>query len=99
MSKIIRFIFILSTCLMLSVQVYSQQSRSSAATKKNEQVKEENKKAYQKSRRKTIRHRREIQTSETKKRMDAADKRAQAYNRQNDKKWYQKIFKKKHSKR
>ncbi len=95
MAKISKYIFILTACLMLSVQVYPQQSKSSAATKKNEQVKEANKKAYQKARKKTIKHRREIQTKETRKRMDEADKRAEAYNKRYDKKWYEGIFKKK----
>jgi hypothetical protein len=95
MTKFSRHIFILAACVFLSLQVYPQQSKSAAATKKNEQVKEENKKAYEKARKKTIKHRREIQTKETRKRMDEADKRAEAYNRRNHKKWYQDIFKKK----
>jgi hypothetical protein len=100
MTKIIRQILILAMCLLLSVQVFSQQGKAAAATKKNEHIKEENKKAYQKARKKTIKHRREIQTKETRKRMEEADKRADAYNKRNDKKWYQEIFKKKkHRKR
>jgi hypothetical protein len=99
MTKISKYIFILTTCVMLSVQVYPQQSKSAAATKKNEHVKEENKKAYQKARIKTIKHRKEIQTRETRKRMDEADKRAEAYNKRDDEKWYQNIFKRKHRKR
>ena len=100
MIKISKYIFILTACLMLSAKVYPQQSKSAAATKKNEQVKEANKKAYQKARKKTIKHRREIQTKETRKRMDEADKRAEAYNKRDDKKWYQDLFKrKKHRKR
>ncbi len=95
MKKICKHIFIVTACLMLSVQVYPQQKKASAATKKNEQVKEANKKAYQKARKKTIKHRREIQTDETRKRMEEADKRAKAYNKRDDKKWYQDIFKKK----
>ena len=95
MTKISQYIFILTACVMLSVQVYPQQSKSATATKKNEQVKEANKKAYEKARKKTIKHRREIQTKETRKRMDEADKRAEAYNKRDDKKWYQDIFKRK----
>ena len=82
MTKISKYIFILTACVMLSVQVYPQQSKSAAATKKNEQIKEENKKAYEKARKKTIKHRREIQTTETRKRMDEVDKRADAHNKQ-----------------
>jgi hypothetical protein len=95
MNKISRQIFIFTACMMLSVQVYPQQSKSAAATKKNEQVKEENKKAYEKARKKTIKHRREIQTKETRKRMNETDRKAEAYNTRNDKKWYQDIFKRK----
>lgn len=95
MAKIIRQIFILIVCLILSVKVYPQQGKAAAATKKNEHVKEENKKAYQNARKKTIKHRKEIQTKETRLRMDETDKRADAYNKRNDKKWYQDIFKKK----
>ena len=95
MNKIGKYIFILAACMMLSVQVYPQQSKSAAATKKNEQVKEEEKKAYQKARKKTIQHRKEIQTKETRKRMDETDKRANAYNKRDDRKWYQDIFKRK----
>jgi hypothetical protein len=99
MNRIFKHIFILSACLMLSVQVFTQQSKSAAATKKNENVKEENKKAYEKARKKTIKHRREIQTKETQKRMADVDKRADAYNKRDDKKWYQEIFKKKKHRR
>jgi hypothetical protein len=95
MTKFSKYIFILTACVVLSVQVFPQQSKSSAATKKNERVKEENKKAYEKARKKTIKHRREIQTKETRKRMDEADKRAEAYNKRNHRKWYQDLFKKK----
>jgi hypothetical protein len=100
MSKITKYICILAAALMISVQVFPQQSKSVAATKKNEHVKEDEKKAYQKARKKTIKHRREIQTKETRKRMEGADKRAEAYNNRDHKKWYQEIFKrKKHRKR
>ncbi len=100
MNKICKQILIAAACLMLSMQVFPQQRKPAAATKKNEHVKEEEKKAYQKARKKTIKHRREIQTDETRKRMEEADKRAQAYNKRNDRKWYQDLFKKKkHRKR
>jgi uncharacterized membrane protein len=100
MPKISKQIFIFTVCVMLSVQAFPQQSKAAAATRKNEHVKEENKKAYQKARKKTIKHRREIQTDETRKRMEATDKKAQAYNKRNDRKWYQDLFKrKKHRKR
>ena len=96
MTKIKNYIFILAASLILTIPVSAQKSRTAEASKKkNEHVKEENKKAYQKARKKTIKHRREIQTDETRKRMEEADKRAKAYNKRDDKKWYQELFKKK----
>jgi len=64
-----------------------------------EQINRENRKAYEKARKMTLKHRREIQTPNTRKRMDEADRRALAYNRQNDKKWWQKILKRNPGKR
>jgi hypothetical protein len=99
MNSIIKYIFILTACLILSVQACPQQTRSASSAKKNEKVKEENKRAYQKARKKTIKHRREIQTPETRRRMEEADKRADAYNKRDDKRWYQNIFKRKRHRR
>jgi Flp pilus assembly protein TadB len=99
MTRFYKNIFILAACVMLSAQVFPQQGKSSAAAKKNEKVQEENKKAYEKARKKTIKHRREIQTKETRERMDGVDRKAKAYNSRNDRKWYQDIFKKKKSRR
>ena len=62
------------------------------AAKKKEQIERDSKKEYEQARKKTLKHRREIQTKETRKRMDEADKRAEAYNRQNEKKWWEKMF-------
>ncbi len=100
MTKICKHLFILIACLFLSAQLYPQQGKTAAAsTKKNERIKEENKKAYQKARKKTIKHRREIQTKETQKRMSEVDKRAEAHNKRDERKWYQDIFKRKKPKK
>jgi len=53
------------------------------------------KKAYAKARKRTIKHRREIQTGATRERMDAADERAKIYNEQNDPGFIERYFKKK----
>jgi hypothetical protein len=76
--------------------VYPQQGDATKAAKKKEMVKQANKKAYEKARKMTLKHRREIQTKETRKRMDEANKRADAYNSQNDRKWWEKIWKRHH---
>jgi hypothetical protein len=41
----------------------------------------------------TLKHRRDIQTKETRERMDAVDRRAREFNEQNKLKWWQRIFK------
>jgi hypothetical protein len=94
--RIGRQFIMLGICLMLSVQAVLPQDKPSPSAKKNEQVDEKNKKAYEKARKKTLKHRREIQTKETRKRMDETNRRADAYNQQDHKKWYQKIFTRKH---
>ncbi|HLO57136.1 MAG TPA: hypothetical protein VK179_00190 [Bacteroidales bacterium] len=81
--------------LLVTATSYSQQAKQSENQKKKEKVERSYKKAYAKARKKTIKHRREIQTDDTKKRMDAADKRAEAYNRQNDPGFFERIFRKK----
>jgi hypothetical protein len=74
--------------------IYPQQGNADGAAKKKEEVRKAHKKAYENARKWTLKHRRAIQTPETRKRMDAADRRADAYNRQNEKKWWEKIFQK-----
>jgi flagellar biosynthesis component FlhA len=72
-----------------------QQKKAGENAKKKEKVERSYKKAYAKARKKTIKHRREIQTDATKERMDAADKRAEAYNKQNDPTFIERYFKRK----
>ncbi len=73
----------------------AQQKKMSESQKKKEKVERSYKKAYARARKKTIKHRRSIQTDATKERMDAADKRAEAYNAQNDPNFFERFFKKK----
>lgn len=56
-------------------------------------------KAYAKARKRTIKHRREIQTEATRDRMDNADKRAENYNKRNDPVFLERILKKKRPKK
>jgi len=78
---------------------YPQTSKAKDAARRKEQIERDYKKAYEQARKKTLKHRREIQTKETKQRMDEADKRAEAYNRQNEKRWWEKVFKKKRNRK
>ncbi len=81
--------------LLLTGTVEAQQRKASMAQKKKEQVERNYKKAYAKARKRTIKHRREIQTEATKKMMDEADKRAEAFNNQNDPSFFERYFKRK----
>ncbi|MBN1415090.1 MAG: hypothetical protein JW973_08330 [Bacteroidales bacterium] len=69
------------------------------AEKKRELIQKLHKKHYQKIRKKTIKHRREIQTKTTQKSMKEADKRARRYNRKNQENWLEKHFCRKRPKR
>ena len=73
----------------------AQQHKMSEAARKKEKVERSYKKAYAKARKRTIKHRREIQTDVTKERMDAADRRASTYNKQNDPTLIERYFKRK----
>ena len=81
--------------VLLFIPAEAQQRKASMAQKKKEQVERNYKKAYAKARKRTIKHRREIQTEATKKMMDEADKRAEAYNSQNDPSFFERYFKRK----
>ena len=81
--------------LLLAHPVEAQQRKASMAQKKKEQVERNYRKAYAKARKRTIKHRREIQTEATKKMMDEADKRAEVYNKQNDPTFFERYFKRK----
>jgi hypothetical protein len=75
--------------------VMAQQRKASDAQKKKEKVERSYNKAYAKARKKTIKHRREIQTDETRKRMDATDKRARVNNKMNEPGFFDRNFKRK----
>jgi Ni/Co efflux regulator RcnB len=81
--------------LLLAGPVEAQQRKASMAQKKKEQVERNYKKAYAKARKRTIKHRREIQTEATKKMMDEADNRAETFNKLNDPTFFERYFKRK----
>lgn len=85
--------------LLAGTSAYAQQGKAAGAMKKKEKVERSYKKAYQKARKKTISHRREIQTQKTRDRMDAADKRAEKYNREGDPGFLERVFKRKRYKK
>jgi len=84
---------------LLFTSLDAQQRKISEAAKKKEKIERSYKKAYAKARERTIKHRRDIQTEATKARMDAADERAEAYNKQNDPTFIERYFKRKRPKR
>jgi hypothetical protein len=87
-----------SSCLLLS-NGNAQQKHINKAAKRKAQVERDYKKAYARARKSTIKHRYEIQTKATQDMMDAADKRAEAFNRQNKPRFLERVFKRKRPKR
>lgn len=71
------------------------QQKASQAAKKKEKVERSYKKAYAKARKRTIKHRYEIQSDATKEMMDESRRRADAYNRQGEPNWWERYFKRK----
>lgn len=100
MKRTIRNLILAGVLLLPAVHVFSQQNKKAAeATKRKEKIERDQKKDYQKAREKTIKHRREIQTRDTRDRMDAVDKRAMDNNKKNDPKWWERFFGKHRHKR
>ena len=95
----LRLLGLVVAALLVFPASFGQQGKNGEALKKKEKVERSYKKAYQKARKKTIRHRREIQTQKTRERMDAADKRADTYNKQGDPKLLERVFKRKRNKK
>jgi len=94
-NRLTKLIILLFVVLFTMNSVFAQQQKASEAQKKKEKVERSYKKAYAKARKKTIKHRRDIQTEETRQRMDEADKRAKAYNKRNDPGFLERYFKRK----
>jgi hypothetical protein len=69
------------------------------AERKKELIKKLEKKYYLKAHKKTIKHRRNMQTDATKKRMTEADKKARNFNRGNHLSWIELQFIRKKPKR
>ncbi len=101
MHRILLRVLILAVLSFTGLDIsMAQQKKMNEAQKKKEKVERSYKKAYTKARKQTIKHRRSIQTDATKERMDAADKRAEAYNSKDDPSFFERFFRKKrHRKR
>jgi hypothetical protein len=93
-----KYICLLIAFLLAFTLTDAQQKQSTKAAQKKEQVERSYKKAYAKARKRTIKHRYEIQTKKTQEMMDAACKRAESFNRQNDPGFMDRIFKRRRPK-
>jgi predicted Holliday junction resolvase-like endonuclease len=91
--------FVLIVCLLLMLPIHGQTRAVKKAERKRELIKKLEKKYYEKSRKKAIKHHREIQSETTRKRMDEIDKKARENNRQDFVFWPIKWFKRKKAKR
>jgi hypothetical protein len=89
-----KFLYLLVALQLVFAGAAGQQKQSFTAAKKKEKIERSYKKAYARARKRTIKHRYEIQSKNTKEMMDAAGKRADAFNKQNDTKCIDRIFKK-----
>jgi len=94
-----RLLLILIALLLSTTVAFSQTRKASKAVKKQEKMERLQEKSYQKARKETIKHRHDIQTKETQERMEGVDKRAKAYNSQNDESWLKHLFKRKKPKK
>jgi hypothetical protein len=79
-----RIYWLILICLFILVpNSFGQDRMVRKAERKKELAKKLEKKYYEQIRKKTIKHRIEIQTKATQKRMKETDKKARKYNRQN----------------
>ncbi len=91
------FVLILFFLLVLPLQGQTREVKK--AERKQELIKKLEKKYYEKSRKKAIKHHREIQSESTRKSMNEIDKKARINNRQNRDIWPLKWFKRKRAKK
>jgi len=96
--KRVSVVFIL-ICLLFPQFLYCQQKAVRKAERKKELMEKLDKKYYLKSRKKAVRHRKEIQSGATRERMKEADKRAKRFNRGIHTGWIEEHFKCKKPKR
>lgn len=85
--------------MLLGSSMDAQQKKAGNAAKKKAKIESSNKKAYALARKRTIKHRRDLQTEATRERMEEVDKRAKVYNRQQDPTFIERILKRKRPKK
>jgi len=90
------FWFLIVSLILFLPPLSGQEKEIRRAERKKELVEKLQKKYHEKTRRKTIKHRREIQTKATKNRMKQTDKKAKVFNRDEKtfRKWWHHFVKK-----
>lgn len=78
---------------MITIPLYSQTGKPGKAIKKQERVEKSLKKDFEKSRKKTLKHRYNIQTPEVQERMKNSKKKVEQYHKQKNKTTFKDIFK------
>jgi len=91
--------FIIMTCWFFPHLLSGQVRTVKKTERKKELIKKLEKKYYLKAHKKIIKHRKNMQTDDTKKRMNEADKRARNFNRGNHLSWIERQFIRKKPKR
>ena len=93
--------FLIATLLgLLVLPVEAQKhNKMSKAQKKQEKAEKSYNRAYARARRLTLKHRRDIQTQETRDRMDEIHKRARKNNKTNDPPFLERVFRRKKPKK
>ena len=89
----LRFFFLFLLLQMLPADLTGQSGKAEREQKKYDRLIEKEKKAYEKRRKETIRHRYEIQSPETKARMKEMEKRSQMYGRKRKEPFFKKWVK------
>jgi len=94
-----KLILVLQFLLILTIPLYSQTGKARKAIKKQERVERSVERDSEKSRKKALKHRYEIQTPEVRERMKSSRKKVDQYHKQKNKTAFQDIFKRKKRKR
>jgi hypothetical protein len=90
---------VLQFLLILTIPLYSQTGKAGKAIKKQERVEKSAIKDYEKTRKKTLKHRYNIQTPEVQERMKSSKNKVDQYHKQKNKPAFKDIFKRKKRKR
>jgi DNA repair exonuclease SbcCD nuclease subunit len=95
-----RILGLIIVSFFIALPFLSGQERTVKKSERNKElIQKLQRKYYKKARKKTIKHRREIQTQATQKRMKETDRKARKYNRAKRANWLEKHFSCKKAKR